>query len=713
MSEARTFTLRSEASCSMESATELMHGVISEHNAAGNGIPTDSVRVTVNLLSKAFAATLYAAMKTAETTKGSAATTVKSGPAGASPGPMDSSFFHAEAAFHETQQGWLVLAMVWVVSASYTAFYLNQGWIPLDAGTLAQMAERVLGGQVPYLDFGEVYTGGLTYLNALAFRAFGVNFLSMRIMMFLFFLLWIPAFYFIARRFVTPLAAGAVTLLAVAWSVPNYPEAMPSWYNLFFTTWGVLALVRYSETNRQRWLWIGGLCAGLSFLIKITGLYFVAAALLFFVYRENQTGQGYVKVSKRAGLLYRLFGTGCLIFFLLVLGKVVSARPTISEFFHFFLPSVCMVAVLIWLNWREPSVASGIRFRRLFGMTIPFLSGLVIPVIPFLLWFAREQALKAWVDGTFIEPIVRTAWAAFAPIALPGLIGLVPAILIALIACDGQASIRRLARYGAPIVLICLLAASWKWSVVYALLGFAAPLVVPLIALVFPLSLRDRTPERRQRRELVFLVSVATVLWAIVQFPRSPINYFYYVAPLALLSITALLSLRKAHDPIALGSLLAFYLVFAVWLHPPGFFAVHQLNHRQPLHLQTITLPRAGGIRAPAKLANEYEAVIRLVQEHARGRYIYATPDCPEVYFLSGYRNPTRNLFPFLASDFFNVFGRTDRILDTIENYSVNVVVFNNRAPESGPTPAGLRADIEARFPQSKQVGTFDIRWRR
>ena len=35
----------------------------------------------------------------------------------------------------------------------------------------------------------------------------------------------------------------ATTVLAVFWSVPNYPAAMPSWYNLYLATGGTLALM--------------------------------------------------------------------------------------------------------------------------------------------------------------------------------------------------------------------------------------------------------------------------------------------------------------------------------------------------------------------------------------------------------------------------------------------------------------------------------------
>src|SRR5208282_1012736 len=124
-------------------------------------------------------------------------------------------------------EGWVVravvLTVVLVVAGIYAGVHIGRGWVPADDGTLSQSALRVMQGQLPHRDFGEVYTGGLSFIHALAFRAFGVNLISLRICVFLFFLAWLPAVYYIALRFTSATAAGMVTLLAVAWSYPNYP----------------------------------------------------------------------------------------------------------------------------------------------------------------------------------------------------------------------------------------------------------------------------------------------------------------------------------------------------------------------------------------------------------------------------------------------------------------------------------------------------------
>ncbi len=186
----------------------------------------------------------------------------------------------SEVAVLTAAQGWvfhlLVLGAVLAITAIYVGVHIGSGWVPADDGILGQSALRVMQGQLPHRDFTEIYTGGLDVIHALAFRVFGVNLMSLRLCAFLFFLAWIPAVYYIALRFTSAVAAGLITLLAVAWSYPNYPAAMPSWYNLFFATFGAAALLRYLDVRKAQWLFAAGVCGGVSILIKVIGAYYIA-----------------------------------------------------------------------------------------------------------------------------------------------------------------------------------------------------------------------------------------------------------------------------------------------------------------------------------------------------------------------------------------------------------------------------------------------------
>ena len=87
-------------------------------------------------------------------------------------------------------------------SLLYVWLLLDRGWVPHDEGMLAQSAARVLRGELPHRNFDEVYTGGLSYLNALAFQLFGERLLSMRYLSFQAIPPRVPLVYKLAARFV-------------------------------------------------------------------------------------------------------------------------------------------------------------------------------------------------------------------------------------------------------------------------------------------------------------------------------------------------------------------------------------------------------------------------------------------------------------------------------------------------------------------------------
>src|ERR1700739_170835 len=89
----------------------------------------------------------------------------------------------------------LILLLVWLLSAVYAGMNLKREWVPHDEGILAQAAERVLHGEIPHRDFNDPYTGGVAYLDALAFRIFSPTLLALRYTLFAFFLFWVPTVF--------------------------------------------------------------------------------------------------------------------------------------------------------------------------------------------------------------------------------------------------------------------------------------------------------------------------------------------------------------------------------------------------------------------------------------------------------------------------------------------------------------------------------------
>ena len=86
---------------------------------------------------------------------------------------------------------WALVVVVCLASVTLLVTRLHYGFLAHDDPGWSYLAERTLHGELPNVDFYDDYTGGLSYLNALALRLFGVRLISLRIMLLLFFVPWI------------------------------------------------------------------------------------------------------------------------------------------------------------------------------------------------------------------------------------------------------------------------------------------------------------------------------------------------------------------------------------------------------------------------------------------------------------------------------------------------------------------------------------------
>jgi hypothetical protein len=105
----------------------------------------------------------------------------------------------------------------------------------------------------------------------------------------------------------------------------------------------------------------------------------------------------------------------------------------------------------------------------------------------------------------------------------------------------------------------------------------------------------------------------------------------------------------------------------------------------------------------------EIEEVVAMVDALAPGPYVYATPDAPEIYVLTGRRNPTRTLFEFLDPE---PETRVQRTLEALDRTGVQVAVINRRPFFSDPVTAEMVAGLQARYPMAREVGRFLVVWR-
>jgi hypothetical protein len=219
---------------------------------------------------------------------------------------------------------------------------------------------------------------------------------------------------------------------------------------------------------------------------------------------------------------------------------------------------------------------------------------------------------------------------------------------------------------------------------------------------------QDRGPDAALRRARLMLLLSVTAVCTLVQFPFTVAIYFCYVAPLVILTIAALLAyLHRPVAPALPAMVVAFCAAFAVlWLNSSPLNDM-DVQHEPYPDVRPMRLDRAG-LLVPLWQAGQYEATVDVVRQHARGEYIWASPDVPHLYFLSGYRNPTRSLFEF----FDDTTGRADRVLRALDAHDVNLVVLNVSPQFSPRIPVAFYRQLAKRYPNSALVEPYLIKWR-
>jgi hypothetical protein len=590
----------------------------------------------------------------------------------------------------------LVLCIVWALAAAYLFQRRNMIFYPLDEGLLAQSAERVLGGQLPHRDFVDVYTGGLSVLDAVALRVWGANLMATRDLLCLVAVLSVPVLYAIAARVASPWAAGLTVLAAVAWSVPYWPLGMPSWYVMFLACAGMLALIRFIDTRRWPWLVAAGLTAGLACAIKITGLYFIAAALLIFVYLEQASteveGTGRHPGSSPVAWLVVVgssaYATAVVV---LVRGQGIDALVSYA------LPNVAVAGLCVWREYATAHDTTRRRMATYARLVGPFLIGVTVPLALLLVPYVLSGAVGALIQGVFVTPLKRLAVMSELPFPAATTLAAIP-VAAALGLFSRSARVRWLI---AGVAILALIAsgvlqppagATWPapLTVMTRLVRDVVRGLVPVVTVVGAV----RLARERGSPALAVPLFVLATGWLIV-FPFAEDVYVHYAAPLLALAILA--CARPGRVAAVVGSL---FLVYAVVQHTTRIAI-------PATQMVRLDVPRGGPLVLPATNAT-YDRLVSLVRAHARGGYIYAAPDSPHVYFLTGYANPT----PTLYEAFDAPIDRARTIPPLLDARGVTVAVIAPGRYVSGPIDPALKSALERQFPQADTVGEYVVRWR-
>ena len=535
----------------------------------------------------------------------------------------------------------VALAVALVVSLAFVVPVLYRGWVPFDEGWIIEQATRVLAGQLPHRDFDDLWTGGWSFVHAALLRLFGPSMAIMRSAILVAWTAGLVALFAIVRRRHDPVLAGASVIVSALWTLWAWQLPLLNWFYFPGALLAVLAVMRFEETGRHRWLVAAGTLAGILFVFKLTGLFLLSALLLWSVVRAAHDGQANdARDAPRSAIADARWAAlvPCALHATLSV-RLASGMPGAESAVVLIAgPNVVLAAGLAVVVWRGGPLPWMRFIASMLRIGAPVVLGFALPVLALLAPYLASGSIGALWHGVFVTPLRRLADVAFPPpwwriaAKLSG-----PALLLWL----GVPRTR--GGDGATWPAVALGAVL---GTTYVLLPASREYLIPTLAtlpLVIATAWAWTSVARTRDGTALLLVSVAASA-QLLQVPFATVNYFLASAPL-LVAASLFLPTRGPRRTATLFAFAALGVAGACGVRrlPPLNAEIRLDGDARMPHGDAIWIPRDDSIR--------YAEVTRRIAAHLGGGGLYVFPWHNEFYYFTGTRNPVRSLTALLAPD--------------------------------------------------------------
>lgn len=488
---------------------------------------------------------------------------------------------------------WHVLAAILAVggSAALLFYFHDRFWWGPDEGAYAHVAQRLLRGAVLNGDVQDMHAGYINFVNALAFRVFGEDLLSLRYPLVLLGVVQaLLVFRMVEPRGAFTAAIAALVLTSLSFIQFLNPTA--NWYALFLAVLVTWMLARVDRARPLAIETIGFLLVTTFLFRQLTGAIVgmgAVAWLLLDLQRRDRAPHG-----KLAPALFAVMALG-LVLYLLRKNDAVD----------WLLFGLCPLAILV-----RAGLSVRIDDRRVLGLIGRLALGGAVGLLPILAYHLWHGSVASWLDD-MIGGALALGDMPFTRRPFYG--------VMTLLSLQQVLTFETTARVLNGVLWLGLLA-------VPAVNGFAA--------------LRATGGEREAPHPLLFMA----VFYALVStFHQLPL----YLMTSSGLSLAALIWTTVGLGPrwraatMAGVGALAVIAVHYQAAEPVGMVGDHIAGERGERPIDS-TLPRVSLKIDPADL-REYTALLALIErETPPDAAILAVPFDPQLYFISGRRNPVR-----------------------------------------------------------------------
>ena len=591
---------------------------------------------------------------------------------------------------------WVPGLLVILFAAVWGWFQLDKGWFPHDEGQLGQAATRILDGEVPHRDFDDMYTGGLSYLNALSFKLWGVNSISMRRMLFIFWIPFLGSIWWLLTRSVSWRTAAPATLLCAAWSIPTYFAPLPSWYNLFFSTWALCAMLAFGKSRNRGWLLAAGLLIGTSICFKSTGIFALAAALLMVLFDTQPKQRTFEKsfVFVRAAI-------GIALLFALAIAFAFIRKDPLMQMIHFAIPFAAIVLFSLWQEFSEPDEltnakpGTGVRWQVVALNTAFLVTGVTIPIVALVAWFWTVGATGDLYRGIFVLPQMRLEFARlpFPPLSTLGLTLPLAYLLYDLRRGKTFTFARTIVIPVACVAVALVALGSWRPFIFLESLSIRHLGPVMVAVNLWALC---RLPMDASNRSLLFGATTFAFFTSLIQFPYAVPVYFFYAASLIVVGIVAGGSvLFKGRESIVQIGALSFLAIFSMVHFDSAFPNIGLSKNFEKPEIAKLETANSQ-LRISISEATPHNRLQVVVDEYTDvDDRIYALPDAPQAGFLTNRKVYGGAMYEFFREDWQD---NPDDVVQKLLDNDVQLVVVNELPSFSAKLTDEFRASIENQF---------------